>query len=77
MQIPVNAPPDRACRLLIDDGSSLFGAGIEIIEIEVCDQYTIQADLFARGIREGNEPAVSLEDSIRNMAVIDAIFRSS
>ena len=77
VQIPVNAPPDRACQLLIDDGTDLFGAGIETIEVEVCDQYTIQADLFAQSIREGTEPSVSLEDSIRNMSVIDAIFRSA
>lgn len=76
VQIPVNAPPDRACQILFDDGSDLFGAGIETIEIEVCDQYTIQADLFARSIREDTEPVVRLEDSIKNMAVIDAISRS-
>jgi len=77
IQIPVNAPPDRACKILIDDGSDLFAAGAETIECEVCDQYTIQGDLFARCIREDKEPAVPLEESIKNMAVIDAIFRSA
>jgi len=76
VQIPVNAPPDRACKILIDDGSDLFGAGAGTIEFEVCDQYTIQGDLFARSIREDKEPAVALEESIKNMVVIDAIFRS-
>jgi predicted dehydrogenase len=77
VQIPVNAPPDRSCRIVVDDGSDLFGAGEQVIELEVCDQYTIQADLFARSIREDQAQAVSLEESIRNMAVIDAIFRSA
>ena len=77
VQIPVNAPPDRACKILIDDGSDLFGTGAETIEFEVCDQYTIQGDLFARSIREDREPALPLEESIKNMAVIDAIFRSA
>jgi len=77
VQIPVNAPADRACRILIDDGSDLFGSGAETIEFEVCDQYTIQGDLFARSIREDREPIISLEESIRNMAVIDAIFASA
>jgi len=77
VQIPVNAPPDRACKILIDDGSDLFEAGAETIEFEVCDQYTIQGDLFARCIREDKELAVPLEESIKNMAVIDAIFRSA
>jgi predicted dehydrogenase len=78
VQIPVNAPPDRASRILIDDGSDLFGAGAEIIEFEICDQYTIQGDLFSRSIRENQhqKAVMSLEESIRNMAVIDAIFRS-
>ena len=77
VQIPVNAPPDRSCRILIDDGSDFFGAGAETVEFPICDQYTIQGDLFARAIRENHEPIVSLEDSIRNMAVIDAIFASA
>ena len=42
-----------------------------------CDQYTIQGDLFSRAIREGGEPPVPLEDSVRNMAVIDAVFKSA
>ena len=77
VEIPVNAPADRACRIVIDDGSDLFGSGAEKIEFEACDQYTVQGDLFARSIREDKDPAVPLEESIKNMAVIDAIFRSA
>ncbi len=77
VQIPFNAPPARAGRILIDDGADLFGSSAEVIEVDVCDQYTIQGDLFARSIREANEPPVPLEDSIKNLAVIDAIFRSA
>jgi predicted dehydrogenase len=33
--------------------------------------------LFSRAIREGGQPPVPLEDSLRNMAVIDAIFRAA
>jgi predicted dehydrogenase len=78
LQIPVNAPADRACRILIDDGSDLFGTGAEIVEFKICDQYTIQGDLFSRSVRENQnrEAVMSLEESIKNMAVIDAIFRS-
>ncbi|HJZ79617.1 MAG TPA: Gfo/Idh/MocA family oxidoreductase, partial [Pyrinomonadaceae bacterium] len=76
VQIPVNAPLDRPCTILIDDGSDLFGAGAEVLEFEVCDQYTIQGDLFSRSVRENGEPVVTLEESIKNMSVIDAIFRS-
>ena len=77
VQIPVNAPPDQPCRIFVDDGSDLAGRSIDTIQFEQCDQYTIQGDLFAQAIRQNKEPAFSLEDSIKNMAVIDAVFRSA
>jgi predicted dehydrogenase len=77
VQIPVNAPPDQPCKILLDDGSDLPGRNIKTIEFEPCDQYTIQGDLFSQAIRENKEPVLSLEDSIRNMAVVDAVFRSA
>ncbi len=76
VEIPVNAPPDQPCKVLVDDGSDLAGAGIHVLEFQPCDQYTVQGDLFSRSIREGKEPPIPLEESIRNMAVIEAIFRS-
>jgi predicted dehydrogenase len=77
IEIPFNAPRDRACRLFVDNGSDLSGGGIEPIAVESCDQYTIQADLFSQAVRGERAPAYPLEDSIRNMAVIDAIFRAA
>ena len=76
IEIPFNAPPDRPCRVFIDDGSGIPTGRVEVIELEPCDQYTIQGDTFSRAIREGTELPVRLEDSIKNMAVIEAIFRS-
>ena len=77
IEIPFNAPRDRPCRLFVDDGSDLSGGGIERIEVESCNQYTIQADLFSLAVRGERPPAYPLEDSVRNMSVIDAIFRSA
>lgn len=77
IEIPFNAPPDRPCRVFLDDGRDVFGSGMETHEIPICDQYTIQGDLFSRAIRDGGEVPVPLESSIANMAVIDAIFRSA
>ncbi|HTT65926.1 MAG TPA: Gfo/Idh/MocA family oxidoreductase [Bryobacteraceae bacterium] len=77
IEIPFNAPPDRPCRIFVDDGSDLFGAGIRTETFPVCDQYTIQGDLFSRAIRGEGEVPVPLEDAVRNMAVIDALFRSA
>jgi len=77
IEIPFNAPNHRPCRIFVDDGSDLFGAGVETESFPVCDQYTIQGDLFSRAIREGGEAPVPLEDAIRNMAVIDALVKSA
>jgi predicted dehydrogenase len=77
VEIPVNAPPDRACRIFIDDGRDAAGSGVETRTFEVCDQYTIQADLLSRAIREGRPAPESLEDSVANMEVIDALLRSA
>jgi predicted dehydrogenase len=75
--IPFNAPSDRPMRILVDDGSDLFGGGIEAIEFPACDQYEIQGDLFSRAIREDAAQPIPLEDAVNNMAVIEAIFRSA
>ena len=75
--IPFNAPPNRACLIRVDDGSDLFGGSAETIEFPVCDQYSIQGDRFAASIRDGAPLPVSLEGSIDNMAVIEAVFRSA
>jgi predicted dehydrogenase len=77
IEIPFNAPRDRPTRLFVDDGSSLFGESTRMEELPVCDQYTIEGDLFSRAILEDGPVSVPLEDAIRNMAVIDAIFRSA
>ncbi len=73
IEIPFNAPPDRPSRIAIETGAD----GIRYRELPICDQYTIQGDLFSRAILDGGEAPTPLEDSIRNMAVIEAVFRSA
>ncbi len=77
IEIPVNAPIDRPTRIFIDDGRDLFGSGIAVESFPVCDQYTLQGDAFSRAVREDSEVPVSIEDGIKNMAVIEATFRSA
>ena len=75
---PVNPLNDQPSRIVIDDNpADPAGGGITVESIPYCDQFMIQGDLFSRAIREGGEVAVPLEDSVRNMRVIDAIFRSA
>ena len=37
----------------------------------------MQGDLFAEAIQTGGQAPTPLEDAVRNMAVIDAVFRSA
>jgi predicted dehydrogenase len=76
IEIPFNAPPDRPTRIFID-GGELFGADRVTEEFPVCDQYTLQGDRFSKAILEDTEIPVPLEEAIKNMKVIEAIFRSA
>jgi predicted dehydrogenase len=75
--VPVNAPPDREIRLLVDSGADLFGGGVEEESFPAVDQYTLQGDAFSKAILEDEEVPVPVEDAIANMAVIEALFRSA
>ena len=77
VEIPFNAPPDRSCRIFVDDGSQLGGASAVQIDVPVADQYTLQADRFSQAVRGVGTVPVSLESAIANMEVIDAAFRSA
>ncbi|HTP87996.1 MAG TPA: Gfo/Idh/MocA family oxidoreductase [Bryobacteraceae bacterium] len=77
LEIPFNAPPDRPTRILVDTTGDLFGRGIRVEEFPICDQYGIQGDLFSRAILDNTEVPTPLEESIANMAVIDAVFRAA
>ena len=76
LEIPVNTAPDRPTRLFIDSGAYLFGGGITTETFPACDQYTLQGDAFSKAILDNTEVPVPVEDAIKNMAVIEAIFRS-
>jgi predicted dehydrogenase len=77
IEIPFNAPPDRPTRLFIDSTDDLTNSGIATETFPVCDQYTLQGDAFSKAVLEDTEVPVPLEDAIKNMAVIEAIFNSA
>lgn len=71
IEIPFNAPPDRPCRLWHDsDGQT------QEILCDICDQYTIQGDLFADAVLDDKPVPTPIEDAVANMEVIEAIFAS-
>jgi predicted dehydrogenase len=77
VEIPFNAPPDRSVRVFRDEGEDLTGARRTVIEFPVVDQYTVQCDHFSAALRGFGTVPVSVSDGIKNMAVIDALFRSA
>ena len=77
IEIPFNAPPDKPCRIFVDDGSQPAGASAQAETFDVVDQYTIQGELFSEAIRSGKPVEFPLEDAVKNMRVIDALFRSA
>ena len=76
IEIPFNAPKDRPTRIFID-GGELFGAERMTEEFPICDQYTLQGDDFSKAILDDTEVPVPIEEAIRNMKVIEAIFQSA
>ena len=77
IEIPFNAPPDKPCRLFLDEGATPGDGARRVIELPVCDQYTLQGDAFSDAIRRGEGQALPLEDSVANMRVLDAVRQSS
>lgn len=77
VEIPVNIPVDSPTRIFVDDVGDLYGENIKTIEIPAANQYTIQGNLFSRAILENSEQPIPLEDSVKNMAVIEAVFRAA
>ena len=72
IEIPFNAPPDKPTLVHLHQD----GKPVETREIAMCDQYTLQAEAFGRAVR-GIEPLDhGVENAIRNMRVLDALFRA-
>ena len=76
IQIPVNAPQGAKTRLFLDDGSSLDGSSVRTETLAESDQYLLQGEAFSRAIRGEIELPYGVEDAIRSMRVLDALFRS-
>ena len=76
IQIPVNAPQGARTILFLDDGGALDGSSVRTETVAPSDQYMLQGEAFSRAIRGEIELPYGVEDAVRNMRVIDALFRS-
>ncbi|MFO1352730.1 MAG: Gfo/Idh/MocA family oxidoreductase [Gammaproteobacteria bacterium] len=72
IEIPFNAPPDKPTRIWHE-----HGGGIEEITFPICDQYTLQGDVFSQAILEDKTVPTPIEDAVANMRVIEAVVASA
>ena len=71
VEIPVNAPPDKPCRIWHQRGTNS-----EEISFDICDQYTIETDAISLAVRHNTPVPTPLEDALANMRVIEAVVAS-
>ncbi len=72
IEIPFNAPSEKPCKMWHQEGET-----VQEITFEICDQYTIQGDLFARAVLDNTPVPTPISDAVANMRVIEAIRASS
>lgn len=73
IEIPVNAPPDQPTRLWLHRPS----VATDEIVFPAVDQYTLQADAFARAVLDDTPVPTPLDDAVANMRVIETIFAAA
>ena len=74
--IPFNAPQDKHTAIFVDKGESSGRTSGPARNHAAIDQYTEQAEAFALAVL-GKQPLLwGVEDAIRSMRVLDAVFES-
>jgi predicted dehydrogenase len=76
IQIPFNPAQGASTRLFIDDGSALDGSKLETETLPESDQYMLQGETFSRAVRGEITLPYGVADAVKNMKIIDALFRS-
>ncbi len=72
IEIPFNAPSDKRCKVFYQHQEK-----IEEIELDICNQYTIQGDLFSLAVLNDKKVPTPLEDALANMKVLEAVIASA
>ncbi len=71
IEIPVNAPPDKPCRIWYQRGTD-----IQEISFDICDQYVLETDAVSMAVLNNTPVPTPLEDAVANMKVIEAVVES-
>jgi len=70
--IPFNQPGDVPAKVTVQTS-----VATRVVELGPANQYRVLFEEFARAVREGTPLPLPLEDTVANMKVIDALFRSA
>jgi predicted dehydrogenase len=76
IEIPFNATQGGAMKLYFDDGKKLGDGSAKTIKVDKSDQYQLQGEAFSRVVRGEEKLEFGIDDAVRQMRVIDAVFRS-
>ena len=76
-EVPWSPYTDRPTRLIIDRSEQVEDPIVETIAFEPCNQYTLLIEGLSQAIKSGGPAPLPLEDSVKNMAVLDALARST
>jgi predicted dehydrogenase len=71
-ELPFNPPIDRPAKIWVTIDNEC-----QTIEFDICNQYTIQADLFALAIINKTPVPTPLEDAVKNMIVTEKLKESN
>lgn len=72
IEIPFNAPANQPCKIWYQHGDET-----EEIQVEACNQYTLQGDAFSQAVLNNTDVPTPIEDAVANMKVIEAVFQSA
>lgn len=75
--IPFNAPPDKECKIILQKDVPKGAGSQETITFPVCDQYTIQTDLFCKAILDNTPVPTPLSDALENMKVLESLVQAA
>ncbi len=75
IEIPFNIPPDRETRIFVTAGGDPpVAPATETLTFPSQDQYTLQAESFARSVLSGSDLQFPIEDAVHNMRVVEQVL---
>lgn len=78
VEIPFNIPPDRPTNVFVTAGGDPpVRPDTRVMTFDPADQYTIEAERFARAVLDDEPIPIPPEDAVANMRVIETIFRAA